>query len=68
MTVLSAGRAGAASTIVHVGTYSDHSRLAHFTSGKPSGPEGGIVSCRWQPDGKLQVLNTTSCLNPAFMR
>ena len=69
MTVSTAisSRSSAGSTIVHVGQYTDYGPLAHPPAGKEAGPDGGIVTCRWHADGKMDVLGVTRCLNPAFM-
>lgn len=57
--------ANPAGTLVFLGTYTNYEVLAHFPKGHERGE--GIVVCRWR-DGKLHVLHTVPCLNPAFMK
>lgn len=53
------------SPLVFLGTYTDHSVLPHWPRGHKQGE--GIVVCRWR-EGKLNVVRTVPCLNPAFMK
>jgi len=52
-------------TLVFLGSYTDHSVLPHWPRGTKEGK--GIVVCRWR-DGKLEIVRTIECLNPAFMK
>ncbi len=55
-----------ASNLVFLGTYTDYDVLPHWPKGNKWGE--GITVCRWQEEGKLQVVGMTPCLNPAFMK